>query len=312
MKKIIYIFLSLIFTQEEIAPNLHSNELLEYIQNNYTTPSVQSYDNARDILYEDIDNNNGAVYCIYSNYSVQLNGSDPSTHLYDNGMNCEHLWPQSLGANASPMKSDMHHLRPCKSNINSTRGNKAFKDINDNVTETWFWLNYTSSTIPTNNINEYSENHDTGFEPREDNKGDIARAIFYFYTIYQNVADDNFFNSQKDILYQWHNEDPPNNLEINRTWNIANYQNNIPNPFIIDQTLIYRIYFYEEEEEEEINLGDVTQDGTINIVDVILIVNAILELQDLNEEQLQLADINDDDIINIVDILILMNMILEN
>ena len=59
-------------------------------------------------------------------------------------------------------------------------------------------------------------------------------------------------------------------------------------------------------------MGDVTQDGTINIVDVILIVNAILELQELDEEQFQLADINMDNIINIVDILIVMNIILEN
>ena len=311
MKKIIYLLLSALFSQEEIAPNLHSNELLEYIQNNYTTSSVQGYDNARDILYGTIDNINGSVYCVYSNFSVQLNGSDPSTHLYDNGMNCEHLWPQSLGAQASPMKSDMHHLRPCKSNINSTRGNKAFQNINDSLTETWFWLSYSTNNIPSNNIDEYSENNSIGFEPREDNKGDIARAMFYFYTIYNNVADDNFFNSQKNTLYQWHNEDPVNNIEINRTWNIANYQNNIPNPFIIDPSLIYRIYFYEEEEEET-DLGDVTQDGTINIVDVILMVNAILELQALNEEQLELADINMDNIINIVDILIIMNIILEN
>jgi hypothetical protein len=311
MKKIIYLLLSVLFSQEEIAPNLHSNELLEYIQNNYTTSSVQSYDNARDILYGTIDNVNGSVYCVYSNFSVQLNGSDPSSFLYENGMNCEHLWPQSLGAGSGNAQKDMHHLRPCKSNINSTRGNKVFQDINDSLTETWFWLSYSTNNIPSSNIDEYSENNNNGFEPREDNKGDIARAMFYFYTIYNNVADDSFFNAQKNTLYQWHNEDPVNNIEINRTWSIANYQNNIPNPFIIDPSLIYRIYFYEEEEEEA-NLGDVTQDGTINIVDVILIVNAILELQVLNEEQLELADINMDNIINIVDILIVINIILEN
>ena len=207
------------------------------------------------------------------------------------------------------MKSDMHHLRPCKDNVNSTRGNKPYDEINDFLTDTWFWLTYESSSVPTNNINEYSENSSTVFEPREEVKGDIARAIFYFYTIYQNVADDNFFNLQKDILYQWHNEDPANNLEINRTWNIANYQNNIPNPFIIDNSLIYRIYFYEEDNS---NLGDVTQDGTINIVDVILMINFILELQTLSDDQLELADVNMDTIINIIDILIVMDIILNN
>ena len=311
MMRYIYllIFLTPLLSQEEIAPTLHGEELFDYIQDNYTTSSVQSYDSARDILYGDIENINGSVNCIYTDFSVQLNGSDPSTHLYENGMNCEHLWPQSLGADAWPMKSDMHHLRPCKDNVNSTRGNKPYNEINDFLTDTWFWLTYESSSIPTNNINEYSESISTVFEPREEVKGDIARAIFYFYTIYQNVAEESFFNSQKEILYQWHNEDPADNLEISRTWNIANYQNNIPNPFIIDNSLIYRVYFYEEESS---NLGDITQDGTINIVDVILMINFILEIQTLSDDQLELADVNMDTIINIIDILIVMDIILEN
>jgi len=309
----IYIYLLLFFvpllSQEEIAPGLHGDELMDYIQNHYTTSHVESYDSARDILYGEIENINGFVHCIYTDFSVELNGSDPSTHLYENGINCEHLWPQSLGSGNNPMKSDMHHLRPCKDNVNSTRGNKAYNDINDYLTDTWFWLEYESNSIPTNNIDEYSENSTNNFEPREEIKGDISRAMFYFYTIYQDVADDVFFDLQKEILYQWHNEDPPNNLEINRTWNIATYQNNIPNPFIIDSSLIYRTYFYEENNS---NIGDVTQDGTVNVVDVILMINFILELQTLSEEQLQIADVNMDTIINIIDILIVMAIILEN
>ena len=51
-------------------------------------------------------------------------------------------------------------------------------------------------------------------------------------------------NSQKETLYEWHNSDPATNEEISRTWSIATYQDNIPNPFIIDNTLIFRAYFY--------------------------------------------------------------------
>ena len=306
----ITILISLVISQEEIAPTLNGEQLFEYIQDNYTTTNVESYNSARDILYENIENVNGYVNCIYTDFSVQLNGSDPSTHLYENGMNCEHLWPQSLGASGSPMKSDMHHLRPCKSNVNSVRGNKPFNEIDDWSTDSWYWLTYASQNIPTNNINEYSESNSSFFEPREEVKGDIARAMFYFYTIYQNVADDSFFNTQKQILYQWHNDDPVTNQEIARTWNIANYQNNIPNPFIIDDSLIYRTFFYEEEENN--NIGDITQDGIINIVDIILMVNFILELQALNSEQLDVADANMDGIVNIIDILMVINIILEN
>ena len=41
-------------------------------------------------------------------------------------------------------------------------------------------------------------------------------------------------------------------------------------------------------------------------------VNFILELQDLNDEQFLSADGNEDGIINIIDILIVLNIILEN
>ena len=305
----IFIFSGFLFSQDQIGIGLFEEELISYLQNNYTTPDTEGYDQARDILYGEIDNINGHVYCIYTNYSVQLNGSDPSVNLYENGMNCEHLWPQSQYLGDHPMKSDMHTLRPCKSNVNSSRGNNPYNEINDNWTLTWFWLDYTSGSPPSTNINEYSESYSNAFEPREDVKGDIARAMFYFYTIYQDVSDENFFNLQKEILYQWHNEDPPNNLEISRTWDIANYQNNIPNPFIVDNSLIYRIYFYEENNS---SLGDVTQDGTINIVDVILMINFILELQTLSDDQLEIADVNMDTIINIIDILIVMSIILDN
>ena len=56
------------------------------------------------------------------------------------------------------------------------------------------------------------------------------------------VADDTFFELQKDILYQWHQADPVNDSEINRTWHIADYQD-YPNPFILDDTLKNNILF---------------------------------------------------------------------
>ena len=149
-------------------------------------------------------------------------------HLYENGINCEHIWPQSLYEGGEPLKSDMHALRPCKDNVNSARGNKAFNDVLDSQTATWYWQDIGTSNIPSSNIDEYSESGSYTFEPREDKKGDIARSMFYFYTIYNNVADGNFFNEQKETLYSWHIQDPIEENEISRTWDIASYQNNIP------------------------------------------------------------------------------------
>lgn len=306
---ILFIFQSLLFNQV-IGEGLYLDDLLTYLKNNYTTSNVLSYNAARDVLYGDVEAelNDGQVFCIYTNYSINLpNGVDPSSYLYDNGMDCEHLWPQSMGASSSPMKSDMHHLRPCRSNVNSSRGNKPYNEINDNATNTWYWLNIQSSNIPSSNINEYSETNSSYFEPREESKGDVARSIFYFYTIYENVANDNFFNTQKDVLYQWHIQDPPTNIEIDRTWAIAAYQNNIPNPFIIDHSLIERAYFYTE---PEYNLGDLNLDALINVVDVVLLVNYILGIDTLSNDSIQLADLDSNELINIVDVVTLINIIL--
>ena len=56
--------------QDSIAPNLHSEQLIDYLNDNYKTNTVLSYNNARDILYSMIDDNNGEVEGIYTNYSV--------------------------------------------------------------------------------------------------------------------------------------------------------------------------------------------------------------------------------------------------
>lgn len=53
--------------------------------------------------------------------------------------------------------------------------------------------------------------------------------------------------------------------------------------------------------------GDLNMDGTINILDVVSIVNVVL-----NGEQNDMADLNNDGIINILDIILLVNIILGN
>ena len=72
-------------------------------------------------------------------------------------MDCEHLWPQSMGAGDEPQKSDLHHLFPCKSNVNSSRGNHPYADINDEDTDTWYRNDYSQQTIPTEFVDEYAE-----------------------------------------------------------------------------------------------------------------------------------------------------------
>ena len=58
----------------------------------------------------------------------------------------------------------------------------------------------------------------------------------------------------------------------------------------------------------EYNIGDINQDLIIDILDIILIVNAILG-EELDGTQFYLADINSDNILNIQDIIIIINLI---
>ena len=185
--KYFIIIFSFLISQEIIGPNLYNQDLINFLQDNYKTNSTLGYNNARDILYSTIDaDNNNRVHCIYTNYFVTLpTNVDPSTYLYENGMNCEHIWPQSLYEGTQPMKSDLHHLRPCKSNVNGSRGNKPYNESSDNQTQTWYWLDYALNDPPNQNRDKYSESASTLFEPREEVKGDVARAIFYFYTSYK-------------------------------------------------------------------------------------------------------------------------------
>ena len=254
-------------------------------------------------MYLRIDRIDGQVKGVYTNYAVDLpdTGVDPSTYLYENGIDCEHVWPQSMYEGSDPMKSDLHHLRPSKSNINSSRGNKPFGEIQDSQTDKWYWMEQSLTYVPSSNIDEYSETKSGIFEPREDRKGDVARSMFYFYTMYSEVADYNFWQGQKETLKIWHEQDPINQGEIDRTWAIAVYQQNKPNPFILDESLVSRSYFY-----DGILVGDINEDGLLNVLDLVEIVNIILSDDDYES----VADVNEDGAINILDLVMLANIIL--
>ena len=56
--------------------------------------------------------------------------------------------------------------------------------------------------------------------------------------------------------------------------------------------------------------GDINEDGTVNVLDVILGINIILDIMDPSPAQSWSADYNDDSIVNILDIIAIVNVIL--
>ena len=252
----ILIFNTLLFSVDQIIiePGKVETELYDYVIVNYKTTTTLGYNYCRDIMYSEFDNFNDSLEGIYTGYKKYLDPlKDPSTDAYetDNGlqMSCEHSWPKSMGAGEEPQTSDMHFLFPSVQAVNASRSNDPFADIEDSQTNIWYRLDEKSYSIPTSNIDEYSEKKNDGdecFEPRESVKGNIARAMFYFYTIYHDVANEYFWDIQKETLLRWHYQDPVDQAEYNRTCAIASYQDDKRNPFVLDSTLARRMWFYDQ------------------------------------------------------------------
>ena len=237
--------------QTSVYPDLMGDELLEEVVFEYKPYMVLSYDAARDVMYSTIYKENDSVRCVYTGHMLELPlGVDPSTHLYSGGfnygINCEHTFPRSKGAGTGNAFSDMHHLFPSRTGTNASRSDLPFGEIEDDQTVSWFYLNETFSSIPSiSNIDSFSERKPGLFEPMEDHKGNVARAMFYFFTMYQAEAleaDPNFFESQRETLCTWHQLDPVDTKEWDRNQMIASYQDDLPNPFILDATLATRSF----------------------------------------------------------------------
>jgi len=238
--------------QGVIADGETGDALVQSLQATYGSAPTLGYDIARDSLYRTIYNEGGIVEAIYTGFTVPVdpNGSDASQQAGDGGVNTEHIWPRSQGSEEEPALSDMHILAPALNTVNSDRSNYAFGDIPDADTDTWYFEDQQQSVTPTSNIDAWSELDDTPsvrndrrFEPRESVKGDVARAVFYFVTMYPDRANLQFYEQQRQTLFQWHQDDPADATEVRRNIIKASYQGNEVNPFIVDPTLIDRAYF---------------------------------------------------------------------
>ena len=226
-----------------VFPELYGQRLKDSLSNCFTPTYVASYHNARDYMLTVVESDeNGNLNTIYSDYSINLFGStEPIQDALALGVNTEHLFPQSFGAGQQPAKSDLYNIFPAREDVNNYRSNKPFHEIENQFTDRWYFLDAFSENIPAENIDSYSEGNSEFWEPREEVKGDIARAIFYFYLIYDDVADSDFFTLMLPTLTEWNKLDIVSEEERNRMSKIKVLQQN-ENPFIIDSTISDRLW----------------------------------------------------------------------
>jgi len=224
--------------------------LLNKLRNDYTPETILDYDHARDTLFSKVYNENDSLSGIYTDMTLYLDPTlDPTQAAYmngiANGINTEHCYPRSMGAADGNAKSDMHHLFPSRTITNSDRGNLPFGECIDSQTQKWYYKTSTLTSIPSQNKDLYSEWVNQTFEPRESVKGNIARAMFYFFTIYNDKALDanpDFFEQQRAILCSWHELDPIDSTEWARSVKIGTYQEDKANPYILDCSLAQRAF----------------------------------------------------------------------
>lgn len=246
MKKLLpfFLFICLQFalTAQPPAPpgNLTGTAMRSWLKSNWYDNYYNQlgYSEARRKMYAYIDNEAGELTCVYSGFTQSNPYGNEIT--YPNPINCEHTVPQSFFNSTEPMKSDIHHLFPTYQNWNSERSNFKFAEIDDQTTVKWMRNSSTLTFKPYYDIEKFAEsnvvsgdwqNPNNRFEPREEHKGDAARAIFYFYTVYPTQAGPITDVASLATLCNWHNMDPVSQKEIDRNNGIELYQGN-RNPYV--------------------------------------------------------------------------------
>lgn len=187
-----------------------------------------SYNGARNQLFDKVEDwdNDDKVDCLYTGrWGNPVNSTATAKNV---DMNTEHTWPQSLGATGIA-QADLHHLFASDMDVNGRRGNYPFGEVKSTV---WTALNSDETAGSQLGTNDEGE---TVFEPHDHTKGDIARAIFYFYTRYSTRRPAKWstvnFKLEETVLRKWHQMDPPDAEERAKNDLIYALQGN-RNPYI--------------------------------------------------------------------------------
>jgi hypothetical protein len=123
-----------------------------------------------------------------------------------------------------PEYNDQHNLYPTNlQQANTPRSNLPMEEVTGNIV-----FNYLEGSVG------YNANNQLVYEPRAQQKGNAARAIFYMATCYNGISGNNWqipSNQSQESLKNWHFNDLPDNYEIARNEYIFSLQGN-RNPYV--------------------------------------------------------------------------------
>ena len=193
------------------------------VKQNHTVRNL-SYKEVRKYLFGLLHFNNGIVRDVYCEQEFDSRSGVGDMQIPNSNLiNCEHTWPQSKFTNnhsKSVQKVDLHHLYPSNSRSNSVRSNHPFGEVS-------------GGELRGCKASKYSEKT---FEPADNHKGNVARAMFYFSVRYDVKID----AKQESYFRKWNIEDPVDMEEIIRNELIRGIQGN-SNVFIEHPHLISEI-----------------------------------------------------------------------
>ncbi|MDD3533015.1 MAG: endonuclease [Candidatus Cloacimonetes bacterium] len=214
-----------------------------------TTHSTEySYDALwTQLRYTDEDpNNSNNIIQIYTGWSIPKSSNGGGITQW----NREHTWSKSHGGfgESRPAGTDLHHMRPCDATVNSAKGNKDFDEGGNLYVDASPYPGYSGNT------GNYSSTY--SWEPRDEEKGDVARMIMYMALRYEGTDTSfdlevvDYVNSSPSgqpyygklsTLLRWHEEDPPDAWEDRRNQRIWERQGN-RNPFIDHPEFAYMLW----------------------------------------------------------------------
>ena len=207
---------------------------LHALVNPHQMQFYSSYTNFMINLFEARDTtlDRRVITCVYSGENkIYTEPFDFTTNGYSREHTYCHSWMPTNPAQALPEYNDYHHLFPTNLNqANIVRSNYPLGVV-VNVTST-----YLGSKFGTN------ANGQTVYEPRDEHKGNAARAMMYEAICYTTVSGNSWalpsnisssipYGQDQAILKQWHFQDAPDAWEISRNDFIDSVQNN-RNPFV--------------------------------------------------------------------------------
>lgn len=230
-------------------PNVSGYELKTALSNLLTrTHRRLGYDQLhKAYLKTDIDRWFEADGTILDMYSENPKGTDPYNYQAGkkkcgniNGesscYNREHLFPQGLFNKGRPMKTDIFHVFPTDGKVNNKRGSFPFGEVGKTK-----WVSQNGSKLGHFKGTGYNG---LVFEPVDEFKGDIARAMLYFATRYESYIprfkktpmtdgsrEQTYSTWFIKVLMRWHKQDPVSAHERFRNDAACKYQKN-RNPFV--------------------------------------------------------------------------------